>query len=90
MAPEDTPEDKSRKPETETEEHEPHKHRRHGYRGYPNNPDIGGDIHTGTGFAGVGPGGATGNPRKSSFFPDKTQESVEELADEEEEKKEKE
>jgi len=87
MAPEDTPEKKSGKAETGTEEEEPHKHRKHGYRGYPNNPDIGGDVHTGSGFGGVGPGGAGTPSRESSFFTDKTQESVEELGDEEEEKK---
>ena len=86
MDPKDTPENETGNP-TEAEEEEPHKSRRHGYRGYPNNPDIGGDIHTGTGFAGVGPGGATGTPRESGIFTEKTQESVEELGEEEDEKK---
>jgi hypothetical protein len=63
---------------------EPQEPRRHGYRGYPNNPEIGGDIHTGTGFAGVGPGGGEGTSRESSLFGDKTQESVEEIKEEEE------
>ena len=63
---------------------EPRKHRRHGYRGYPNNPDIGGDIHIGTGFGGVGPGGSE-LPARSSLLSEKTRESVEELGEEEEE-----
>ena len=64
--------------------HEHDKHRRHGYRGYPNNPDIGGEIHTGTGFTGAGPlsGGSSSG---SDVFTDKTQEDVEER-DEEKEK----
>jgi hypothetical protein len=28
--------------------------RKHGYRGYPNNRSGGGDIHWGSGFAGIG------------------------------------
>jgi hypothetical protein len=36
------------------------KHRKHGYRGYPNNPSVGGDIHWGSGFSGIGPTGASG------------------------------
>ena len=75
------PEDKSLKPEPEPEELEHHKSRKHGYRGYPNNPDIGGDVHAGTGFAGVGstergPGGGSG------VISEKTRESVEELGEE--------
>ena len=34
-------------------EHRPRR-RKHGYRGYPNNPSGGGDIHWGSGFAGIG------------------------------------
>jgi len=30
------------------------RHRKHGYRGYPNGPSAGGDIHWGSGFAGIG------------------------------------
>ena len=44
-------EDTAPSPGSDEPEHE--KHRRHGYRGYPNNPNIGGGIHTGSGFAGV-------------------------------------
>jgi hypothetical protein len=62
-----------------------HKHRKHGYRGYPNNPKIGGDIHVGTGFAGVGPvSGASSSG--SDILGDKTRKSVEELGEEDEEK----
>jgi hypothetical protein len=32
----------------------PEKRRKHGYRGYPNNQAVGGGIHMGSGFAGVG------------------------------------
>jgi len=48
----DRDKDASELEDTATEE--PRKPRRHGYRGYPNNPEIGGDVHTGSGFAGVG------------------------------------
>ena len=90
MSPKDTPpEGKPQKPVSGPEEPEDHKHRRHGYRGYPNNPEIGGDIHTGTGFAGVGPGGAARESRESSIFTEKTRESVEELGEEEEAEEEK-
>jgi hypothetical protein len=62
-----------------------HKHRKHGYRGYPNNPKIGGDIHVGTGFAGVGPvSGASSSG--SDILGNRTRKSVEELGEEEEEK----
>lgn len=68
----------------DTAEDEPRKPRKHGYRGYPNNPEIGGSVHAGTGFAGVGStdrseGGSSG------LFTEKTQESVEEIKEEEEE-----
>ena len=60
-----------------------HKHRKHGYRGYPNKPDSGGDIHVGTGFAGVGPvPGASASG--SGIVPKKTRESVEEIEEEDE------
>ena len=68
------------KTEPEIEEPEPHKSRKHGYRGYPNNPDIGGDIHVGTGFAGVGPAGSTASSG-SGLIGEKTRESVEELGE---------
>ena len=86
MATNDTPpEDKFLKPEDEAEEPEHHKSRKHGYRGYPNNPDIGGDIHAGTGLGGVGSTerGSTAS-RESSVISEKTRESVEELGEEEE------
>lgn len=63
--------------------HEHDRHRKHGYRGYPNNPSVGGDIHTGTGFAGVGPTGA--DSPGSGIITEKTRESIEELGEEEEE-----
>ena len=58
------------------------KHRKHGYRGYPNKPDAGGDIHVGTGFAGVGPvSGASASG--SDILPKKTREAVDDIEDEE-------
>ena len=62
--------------------HEHDRHRKHGYQGYPNNPALGGDIHMGTGFAGVGPTGAGSSG--SGIISEKTQESVEELKEEDE------
>lgn len=64
--------------------HEHGKRRKHGYRGYPNNPEIGGAIHTGSGFAGVGPTGGAGGSG-SGILTEKTRESIEELKEEEEE-----
>lgn len=62
------------------------KHRKHGYRGYPNNPSIGGEIHSGTGFAGVGSVSGTGKSSPdSSILTEHTEESLDELKDEEEE-----
>lgn len=88
MATKETPpEDKFLKPEPEPEEPEHEKPRKHGYRGYPNNPDIGGDVHAGTGFAGVG-SADRGTGRESSIISEKTRESVEELGEEEEDQKE--
>jgi hypothetical protein len=87
MTPKDTPEDKTRKPDSEPEEPEHHKPRKHGYRGYPNNPNVGGDVHAGTGFAGVG-STDRGTGGKSGVISEKTRESVEELGEEEEEKEE--
>src|SRR5262245_27595011 len=58
-----------------------HKHRKHGYRGYPNKPEIGGDIHVGTGFAGAGPVGSAGSSGRG-IVPEKTRESVEDLEEE--------
>jgi hypothetical protein len=65
-----------------SDEPEHHKHRRHGYRGYPNNPSIGGEVHTGSGFAGVGStaGDAAGVDR--GIVSDKTREAIEEIEDE--------
>jgi hypothetical protein len=75
---------KKARPAPEPGAHEHHKRRKHGYRGYPNKPAVGGDIHAGTGFGGVGStagAGASG----SGLITEKTRESVEELAEEEEE-----
>jgi len=80
MTPKDTPEDKANKADTEPSGE--HKRRKHGYRGYPNNPEIGGGIHIGSGFAGVGPGGSD-LPARSSMLTEKTRESIEELEEEE-------
>lgn len=86
MSPKDPPpEDQFPKPDPEPEEPEHHKSRKHGYRGYPNNPDAGGDVHAGTGFAGVG--STERGTRGSSLIGEKTRESVEELGEEEEEEK---
>ncbi|HEY2797535.1 MAG TPA: hypothetical protein VGK26_06565 [Thermoanaerobaculia bacterium] len=41
-------------PETSSKKDAPSKRRKHGYRGYPNGRSVGGDIHWGTGFAGIG------------------------------------
>ena len=67
-------------PSPSSDEPEHLKHRRHGYRGYPNNPSIGGDIHTGSGFAGVGSTapGSSG----PDLLTDKTREAIEEIEDE--------
>jgi len=51
----------------------PRRRRRHGYRGYPNR-NLGGEVHWGTGFSGVGPFGAGSNalPR-AGVLTEKTQ-----------------
>jgi hypothetical protein len=74
-----------KKTESEPEPGGVHKHdrrRKHGYRGYPNNPSPGSDVHIGTGFAGVGSTGGTGSSR-SGIISDKTREAVEEEDEEE-------
>lgn len=71
-------EDTAPSPASDEPEHE--KHRRHGYRGYPNNPNIGGGIHTGSGFAGVGSPAEPGS--EPGLLTDKTREAIEELEDE--------
>lgn len=55
------------------------KRRKHGYRGYPNNPSVGGDIHFGSGFAGVGAPGPTGGSGllKSGVITERTREDAE-------------
>ncbi len=62
-----------------TEEPRPRKRRKHGYRGYPNNPSVGGDIHFGSGFAGVGSAGPTGGSGllKSGVITERTREDAE-------------
>jgi hypothetical protein len=84
MTPKETPEDTLKKADPEPAGDQ--KHRKHGYRGYPNNPEIGGGIHTGTGFAGVG---SAGNeiPARSSMLTEKTRESIEELGEQTEDEK---
>ncbi|HEX4441341.1 MAG TPA: hypothetical protein VH854_14780 [Thermoanaerobaculia bacterium] len=85
-SPEQDARPKSSDTKSEPEEiHRHEKHRRHGYRGYPNNTDVGGAIHHGSGMGGVGATQGSGGG-SGSIFTDKTRESVEELADEEDEK----
>lgn len=62
----------------------PRKLRKHGYRGYPNNPSVGGGVHMGSGFAGVG-STAFGETSLagSSIIGNKTRESAREAAREE-------
>ena len=80
MTPKDTPPEveiikKKTEPDPEPAGvHKHDEHRKQGYRGYPNNPDLGGDIHMGTGFAGVGPTGGAGSSG-SSIISEKTRES---------------
>jgi hypothetical protein len=88
MTPKDLPPEKDTPSKTEPEskpagakEHQ--KRRKHGYRGYPNKPDRSGEIHGGTGFAGVGPFGSTS--RSGSIISDKTRESVAEKKNREKE-----
>ena len=55
-----SPQDAVSRRETETEPRR--RRRKHGYRGYPNGPSVGGDIHWGRGFAGIGAmSGSTGS-----------------------------
>ncbi len=56
------------------------KHRKKGYRGYPNNPSVGGDIHAGRGFGGVGVAGATGGAGlvKAGVISERTRDDAEE------------
>ena len=87
MTPKDPPpkDEEARKSESESATSGPRKrdkHRKHGYRGYPNKPEIGGDIHVGTGFSGAGPMGGTG-PSGSRIVGEKTRESVEENEEDE-------
>jgi len=58
-------------------EETPRKRRKHGYRGYPNNPPAGGDVHTGSGFGGAGSVSRSGNPVDSSVISDRTRDDVE-------------
>jgi hypothetical protein len=77
----DTPSEKdTKRDETDEPEgvHRHDEHRRHGYRGYPNNPDVGGAIHHGTGLGGVGSTEGSGTGTSGSVFTDKTREDVEE------------
>ncbi len=69
-----------RNPQTPPPEPTPsRKRRKHGYRGYPNNPNVGGDVHFGSGFAGVGAPGATGRAGilKSGVITERTREDAE-------------
>ncbi len=67
------PETSSKKDASSTSKAEPEprgKHRRHGYRGYPNGPSAGGDIHWGSGFAGIG--SMSGPPGSSGILTERT------------------
>lgn len=78
------PSSKQDSPETPQSEPEPRrKRRRHGYRGYPNNPSAGGDIHWGSGFSGIGPAGAAGSSilPKSGVLTERTREHASKLDD---------
>ena len=46
------------------------RHRKHGYRGYPNRPSAGGDIHWGSGFSGIG--AMNGPPGSSGILTERT------------------
>ncbi|HEY1251094.1 MAG TPA: hypothetical protein VGH97_07865 [Thermoanaerobaculia bacterium] len=48
--------------------------RRRGYRGYPNNPRAGGDIHWGSGFSGIG--AMNGPPGSSGILTERTREDA--------------
>ena len=74
-------EDPAKAPKSESE---PRKRRRHGYRGYPNNPSGGGDIHWGSGFAGTGSTGGSGGATlpTSGVLTERTREDVKKLEDE--------
>ncbi len=69
-----------RNPQTPPPEPPPsRKRRKHGYRGYPNNPSAGGNIHFGSGFAGVGATGPTGGSGllKAGVITERTREDAE-------------
>jgi hypothetical protein len=68
-----TPDPTDRPPE-ET----PRKRRKHGYRGYPNNPAAGGDVHSGSGFGGAGSVSRSGNPMDNKVITERTREDVDE------------
>jgi hypothetical protein len=90
MTPKDMPPEKDTASKTESTSKpaavpEHRKRRKHGYRGYPNKPDASGEIHGGTGFAGVGPIGSVSRSG-SGLITEKTRDSVEELSEEEKEK----
>ena len=59
-------------------EETPQKRRKHGYRGYPNNPGAGGDVHSGSGFGGAGSVSRPVNPVDSKIISERTREYVEE------------
>ena len=59
-------------------EETPQKRRKHGYRGYPNNPRTGGDVHSGSGFGGAGSTGPANNPVDRKIITERTREDVEE------------
>jgi hypothetical protein len=65
-------------PNDRPQEETPRKRRKHGYRGYPNKPAVGGDVHTGSGFGGAGSVTRSGTPGDKSVISERTREDVEE------------
>jgi hypothetical protein len=71
------PETSSMKDASSTSKAEPEpqrRHRKHGYRGYPNRPSVGDDIHWGSGFAGIG--AMNGPPGSSGILTERTRNDV--------------
>jgi hypothetical protein len=83
----DNPKPSPEKDSLETPQSQPEprrKHRRRGYRGYPNNPSTGGDIHWGKGFSGIGPAGTSGSSGlpSSGIITERTREDASKVDDE--------
>lgn len=79
------PSSKQDSPQTPKSDPDPRPRRRkRGYRGYPNNPSAGGDVHWGSGFSGIGPAGASGSPGlpSSGIITERTREDASNVDDE--------